>query len=88
MRYKKELMRAPGEPQPASAPAPASAVTEARARNTARRLGLQPRPPGVWVRLIICIPSLYCRIFARKSRHFFENPENPRCRDFLAKILH
>ncbi len=20
--------------------------------------------------------------------HFFENPENPRCRDFLAKILH
>ncbi len=21
-------------------------------------------------------------------KHFFENPENPRCRDFLAKILH
>ena len=20
--------------------------------------------------------------------HFFENPENPRCRDFLSKILH
>ena len=20
--------------------------------------------------------------------HFFENPQNPRCKDFLAKILH